>query len=174
MAENTRKRLLIFIPILVIIFIISFDLIVRQINKPLPLDVNLTKISLGQKDVPQLKLMYQSRIDAGRINPNSYSWLISYFQGEGENKKKSLMAKVYIYDSQEKLSMDFVKTTPEFLHEINVKKIGSESFAYSGDILGVKSTTIIFKKKNVIVTLNFNGGTVDEAVNYAKLIERKI
>ena len=152
----------------------------QQSKKPLDVNSDLKSLSLDQNDVKGLQLLYESRFDRDTINPNAHSrYIISYDNSlEFKNKKekyKSVTDKIFIYNSTADLEKDFVKKKPEpIFEEVTITQIGDGSYAFKMSVFGQKNSYIRFRKKNVIVEVSLNGGDINEAIAYAKILDGKI
>lgn len=147
-----------------------------------PTKDNLKELALSEEDAQGYFLLNESsQLSAYKDAIASYSVI---FDNKGSNPTdytnyKRLYNTILLYNSLDDLKKDFNKEDligvfPATFKEVKIESIGDESFAFSGDLHGVNTTYIWFRKGNTIVKIQLIYLIdVEEAVLYAKRAEAK-
>ena len=141
----------------------------------------LKRMALNVQDTNNLTLRNKYEFYKQTGDKNSS---LGYFITFDDNKRpsdKMLTNRILTFSSKEEIDSymgelreEFVKNFPKNYNEVSIKKIGDSSSSYGAKFFGRDITSVWFSKYNAVVAIQLEGGSVEEAVSYAKKIEAKL
>ena len=145
---------------------------------------DLKKYSLTTRELPDLDLVFESKLGKDKIGPNAVSGYAAGFRNNVQDPDslsyKSLSINLQAYNSAEDVKKDFSrdmlpKGILKSFHELSLQRpIGDESFAYFGGSAEQRKIHVLYRLENFVVRLNSVGIGTNSTIRYARLMESKL